>query len=114
MPDNMIEECTMTKSNRFGARKDRNHDLIVMGLRTAGYIVDEIYRAGQGIPDILVWTKTKIRVGVVIEIKFEDGQLNDSEKDYFSKHPECAKGIAYTIEEALDIMHTYDAYFSNL
>lgn len=111
---NLIEVYTMTKSNRFGARKDKNHDIVVSALRTAGYIVDEIYRAGQGIPDLLVWTKTKMRVGVVIEIKFEDGKLNDSEKEYFLLHPECAKGVAYSPEEALQIMYTYDDYFSNL
>lgn len=104
----------MPNPSRFGARKDKNHDEVVAALRKENYIVDETYKTGDGFPDILVWTKTRIRFGVVLEIKFDGGKLNSKEQTYFDEHTNCAKGIVDTPEEALQLMGMFDGLIEGL
>src|SRR3990170_4949044 len=58
---------------RRDARTDANHAEIRMALRAAGYSCYDLFRLGQGWPDILVLSKTGIPI--LGEIKSDEGRL---------------------------------------
>ena len=82
----------------FSSRQDSNHASIVKDLRLLGYQVHEMKSVGGGFPDILVARNGKM---ALLEIKTEDGELNDKQKQWHSKWEGPEVGIVRTTEQAI-------------
>ena len=82
----------------FSSRQDSNHAGIVKDLRLLGYQVHEMKSVGGGFPDILVARNGKM---ALLEIKTEDGELNDKQKQWHSKWEGPEVGIIRTTEQAI-------------
>ena len=82
----------------FSSRQDSNHASIVKDLRLLGYQVHEMKSVGGGFPDILVARNGKM---ALLEIKTEDGDLNDKQKQWHSKWEGPEVGIVRTTEQAI-------------
>ena len=88
----------MTKA--FAARVDSNHAEIRDGLRACGYIVCDCFRAGFGVPDLFVLSKSKHWIG--FEVKIPGGKLSPKEAELFDQ---VSPGPLYTVtslEQALE------------
>ena len=85
----------------FSSRQDANHAQIVKDLRILGYQVHEMKSVGGGFPDLLVAHHGKM---CLMEIKTEDGELNDKQKQWHNtwQGPEVA--IVRTTEQAIIAM----------
>ena len=90
---------------RRAAKIDTNQPLIVEALRKAGYHVVDTHELGDGFPDILAVTKSG--VNVLIEIKSPGGKLTAKEHTFHRTFP-GALGIAFSVDEALDIMQWFE------
>ena len=90
----------------FGARIDANHPEIRDALRKAGYIVCDTFRAGFGVPDMFVLSKSKHWIG--FEIKVPGEKLTKKEAELFDQ---VCPGPLYTVttaEQALVLLDEYD------
>ena len=90
---------------RRDARTDANHAEIRMALRAAGYSCYDLFRLGQGWPDILVLSKTGIPI--LGEIKSDEGRLTPAEK-YFHSNYHGPLEVWRSAEQALDRMYVWD------
>lgn len=82
----------------FSSRQDSNHASIVKDLRLLGYQVHEMKSVGGGFPDILVARNGKM---ALLEIKTEDGELNDKQKQWHSKWEGPEIAVVRTTEQAI-------------
>lgn len=92
-------------SRYFSRKVDDNQPAIVKALRTAGYTVFNLARAGNGIPDILVLSKKGIFV--LFEIKMPGEGLNSNEIEFFHETIGAPRHVVFSGEEAKDIMRKY-------
>lgn len=84
---------------RRAAKKDANHAQIVRELKQVGACVLELYRVGQGCPDVLVaWRGYQ----VLVEIKQEKGKLTDDEIAFFQGWYPGLAIIARCSEDVID------------
>jgi len=91
---------------RRAARVDACHAEIREALRKCGYVVLDTFRAGFGVPDMFVLSKSKR--WVAFEVKSPGGVLTDDEAELFDK---VQPGPLYTVtsvEQALELMNFYD------
>jgi hypothetical protein len=92
--------------NYAHARTDANHAEIREAVRAAGYFWLDTFRAGEGVPDCFVLSKS--RRWVALEIKSGDNKLTHKERDLFNT---VGAGPLYTVgsvEDALEILALYD------
>ena len=85
----------------FSSRQDANHASIVKDLRLLGYQVHEMKSVGGGFPDLLIARNGKM---ALLEIKSEDGELNDKQKKWHSEWKGPEVGIVRTTEQAIIAM----------
>jgi hypothetical protein len=86
---------------RRRARTDRNHAEIRDGLRAAGCTVKDLSFAGEGFPDLLVWSR---RVGVrLMEVKRPGGKLTEKESQFAISFLDCYV-VVHNLDEALRAM----------
>lgn len=85
---------------RYNAQTDKNQPEIVEGLRKAGFAVLLLHRVGEGIPDLLVSSTEDMWL---MEVKTEEGELNDKQKDWFRKWKGKKPYIIRNLEQALYI-----------
>ena len=85
----------------FSSRQDANHSAIVKDLRLLGYQVHEMKSVGSGFPDILVARHGRM---VLMEIKVEDGALNDKQKKWHNEWQGPEVPIIRTTEQAIIAM----------
>jgi hypothetical protein len=88
-------------------RRDGNQSEIFSALIKAGYFVYDLASHGNGIPDLLVTSKSHI--DCFLEIKMPGEKLTDLEKLFFNLHP-GKHFIVRSAEEALDYMADLDGY----
>jgi len=86
---------------RYAKRTDENHGEIRDGLRKAGYVVKDLSRCGEGVPDLLVAGSGR---GVMFEIKYGNARLTDAEKEFHEMFHGLGVYIVRTLEQALEIM----------
>ena len=86
---------------RYAKRTDENHGEIRDGLRQAGYVVKDLSRCGEGVPDLLVAGSGR---GVMFEIKYGNAKLTDAEKEFHEMFHGLGVYIVRTLEQALEIM----------
>ena len=87
--------------NMYNKRTDTNHAEIRDGLRKAGYVVKDLSRCGEGVPDLLVAGSGR---GVMFEIKYGNAKLTDAEKEFHDMFHGLGVYIVRTLEQALEIM----------
>ena len=85
----------------FSSRQDKNHSSIVKDLKLLGYQVHEMKSVGSGFPDILVARHGRM---VLMEIKVEDGALNDKQKKWHNEWQGPEVPIIRTTEQAIIAM----------
>jgi hypothetical protein len=85
----------------YNKRTDLNHQEIRDGLRKAGYVVKDLSRCGEGIPDLLVRGDFRI---VMLEIKNGSAKLTEAEKEFHDVFRGLGIYIVRTLEQALDVM----------
>lgn len=83
---------------RRSAKSDSNQAEIVDCLRKAGRCVFVASRIGGGFPDLIVHWNGNV---VFMEVKSENGELNDLQIDFHSKWRGPAIVIVRTIRDAL-------------
>ncbi len=88
--------------------RDANHKQISDGLKKLGYLVVELAGAGDGVPDLLVFTRTGRPT--FIEIKVAKAKLRDSQKAFAARllTYDVAHGVARTLDEALALVKRVD------
>ena len=88
---------------RNGSR-DKNHAAITKGLRTLGYLVVDLAGAGDGVPDVLVFSRTGALV--FIEFKTAKGKLRASQVAFAERLTsyDVRHGVARTLDEALALV----------
>lgn len=82
----------------FSSRQDANHSAIVKDLRLLGYQVHEMKSVGGGFPDILVARHGNM---CLMEIKTEDGELNDKQHKWHSEWQGPDVAVVRTTEQAI-------------
>lgn len=85
---------------------DANQPEIVDALRKAGYTVIDTHALGNGFPDLLAVTHNG--VNVLIEVKSPGEKLTGKYEPEFHETFPGALGIAYSAEQALEIMRWYE------
>jgi hypothetical protein len=92
---------------RRAKRRDCHHQEIRDGLRQLGYYVVDLADRGDGIPDLLVLSKSNI--AILVEVKTDDAAFTDDEKQFFLDY-RGPLAVATTLESALKTMEYYDGY----
>jgi hypothetical protein len=82
----------------FSSRQDKNHSAIVKDLTLLGYQVHEMKSVGGGFPDILVARHGRM---CLMEIKTEDGGLNEKQKKWHSAWQGPSVAVVRTTEQAI-------------
>ena len=85
----------------YAKRVDLNHQEIRDGLRQAGFVVKDLSRCGEGVPDLLVRGDFRI---VMLEIKNGNAKLTDAEKEFHELFHGNGIYIVRTLEQALEVM----------
>lgn len=85
---------------RYSGKPDGPVDDIRKALRGCGCEVEDLGAVGGGVPDLLVYRKATGCLRL-IEVKSEDGELNDSQRKFARRMPVW---VARTVEEALQVM----------
>lgn len=88
---------------RFRPRTDRNQASIVEALRKCGIGVIILAGLGKGVPDLLVSSKTKMRL-LEVKIPGERESLTPDQRKFFSNWVGVPIEIVTTPMEALEIM----------
>jgi hypothetical protein len=95
----------MTPNYSF-ARVDLNHAEIRRIVRKAGYVWVDSFRAGLGVPDAFVISKSGR--WVAFEVKSEDGELTPAEQILFDSVGNAPLFTVTSAEGALEILAFYD------
>lgn len=95
----------MTSNLRFAARKDSNHNKITEGFIEHGYEAYDTHKQGEGFPDTLVVSKT--RIPVLFEIKLFGQRLTKAER-VFHKSYQGPLHVIVTLSDGLMWMEFYD------
>ena len=89
---------------RWAAKVDGNQREIVRALRGVGASVALTHRIGGGYPDLTVGFRGR---NYLMEVKTQDGSLNDLEQDFFR----CWRGhamVVRSVDEALRVIGALD------
>ena len=91
---------------RYNKKTDANHLEIKMTLIQCGYIVFDCSQYGQGIPDLLVLSKSG--EFVFLEVKSPKGKLTEPERKFFDTFYNARRYIVRSPEQAIEIMERCD------
>lgn len=82
-------------------RTDSNHVAISDAFRRLGYSVKSMHEVGEGFPDLVI---AKGADTYLVEIKTENGKLNDKQKEFISKW----NGKVYLVTCVDDVIAFYN------
>lgn len=83
--------------SRWARKTDRNHAEIRAALRAAGWHVTDLFRVGQGVPDLLA---AKPRCAVLVEVKMPGEPLTADESKFHADYPGPAV-VAFSGQDAV-------------
>ncbi len=89
----------------YAKKVDTNQPAIVKCLREAGYELRHLHMVGNGMPDLLVCSKSGINV--LLEVKQNGEELTEPEREFHQEWP-GPKEIVYDADDAIERMMQWD------
>jgi hypothetical protein len=88
------------------AKTDGNHVSIKQHLIRNGYRVYNLFKAGEGIPDLLVLEPDAL-IWVLLEVKMPGEGLRGKQIEFFAETAGAPRHVVSSQEEAVEIMAQY-------
>ncbi len=93
---------------RRAARTDTNHADIRDGLRRAGYPVFDLSKVGGGYPDLMVMSKARDPMFVLMECKTKKGKFTPAQVKFHATYKHGPLLVPRSLDAALLGMEQYD------